>query len=62
MRSAGRATRADAGERLIDNTDFRVDEDWTGRYAAARRVDNAETAIWITRLQTSHALMQRLHA
>jgi hypothetical protein len=47
--SVGQVGRSNAGERIIDNADFRVDEDRTGCHAVEHGVDEAEAAKLIAR-------------
>src|SRR5262245_27827746 len=55
--AVGQVGRADAGERLVNNTDFRVNEDWAGRHAVQHWIHEAETAEPVTFLQTLHESM-----
>ena len=48
--AVGQIRRSDAGERIVNNTDFRVDEDRAGRYAVPYWVDEAQTAKPVTLL------------
>jgi len=50
----GQVGGANTGKRIVDNTDFRVDEDRAGRHAVEYWVDEAETAELVMLLQAPY--------
>src|SRR5262249_28038688 len=52
--AVGQVRRSNAGERIVNKTDFRMDEDRAGRHAVPYWVDEAQTAKPVTLLQTFH--------